>query len=199
VAGNKKVASECDQLNLWCESLQDEMAQIRSDVDKRIGDLEVKAKFAETRVVEIAIEGDKNLNDFKSGLVWKLERLHEMYAEKVRTIGGLCSPMSVEEPSVEDYVNWLSEEVTGLIDMFCGVNENFATAAIEGALALASDSVDFEVMRVAASQGDADVLPARSGMRKAARAVWKKWWRSFGYDYVLSIICAQQMEVLSCF
>jgi hypothetical protein len=94
-----------------------------------------------------------------------------MYAEKVRTIGGLCSPMSVEEPSVEDYVNWLSEEVTGLIDMFCGVNENFATTAIEGALALASDSVDFEVMRVAASQGDTDVLPARSGMRKAARAV----------------------------
>jgi hypothetical protein len=69
VTGNKKVASECDQLNLRCESLQDEMAQIRSDVDKRIGDLEVKAKFAKTRVVEIAIEGDKNLNDFKSGLV----------------------------------------------------------------------------------------------------------------------------------
>jgi hypothetical protein len=69
VAGNKKVASECDQLNLRCESLQDEMAQIHSDADKRIGDLVVKAKFAETRVVEIAVEGDKNLKDFKSGLV----------------------------------------------------------------------------------------------------------------------------------
>jgi hypothetical protein len=72
--------------------------------------------------------------------------LREMYADKVQTIEGLCSPMSMMEPSVEDYLNWLSEQVVGLPDMFCDVNENFATAAIEGALALVSDSVDLDVM-----------------------------------------------------
>jgi hypothetical protein len=122
-----------------------------------------------------------------------------MYAYKDWTIGGLCSPMLVEEPSVKDYLNWFSEEVTGLPDMLCCVNENFATAAIEGALALASDSVDFDVVRVAASEGGVDVLPTGSSVRKAARAVSKKCWRSFGYDYVLSVIHAQQTEVLSCF
>jgi hypothetical protein len=30
--------------------------------------------------------------------------------------------------------------------MFCGVNENFATAAIEGPLAVADDSVDIDVV-----------------------------------------------------
>jgi hypothetical protein len=103
--------------------------------------------------------------------------------------------MSVEEPSVKDYLNWFSEQVTGLRDMFCGMNEKFATAAIEGALALGSDLVDFDVVRVAASEGGTNVLPAGSSVRKAARAVSKKWWCSFSYDYVLSVIC----EVHSCF
>jgi hypothetical protein len=85
--------------------------------------------------------------------------------------------------------------VTGLPDMLCGMNENFATAAIEGVLALAGDLVDFDAMRVAASEGGVDVLPVGFGVQKAARAISKKWWRSFGYDYVLSIICTQQMEV----
>jgi hypothetical protein len=100
-----------------------------------------------------------------------------MYAYKDWTIGGLCSPMLVEEPSVKDYLNWFSEEVTGL----------------------PSDSVDFDVVRVAASEGGVDVLPTGSSVRKVARAVSKKCWRSFGYDYVLSVIHAQQTEVLSCF
>jgi hypothetical protein len=30
--------------------------------------------------------------------------------------------------------------------MFCGLNENFATAVIEGALALAGDSVDLDAV-----------------------------------------------------
>jgi hypothetical protein len=36
--------------------------------------------------------------------------------------------------------------VTSLPDMFCGMDENFATAAIEGALTLAGDSVDFDAV-----------------------------------------------------
>jgi hypothetical protein len=122
------------------------MAQICSDADKHIADLEAKVRFAETRGVEIAAEGSKNLKDFESGLGQKLGGLREMYADKIRTIGGLCSPMSVEEPLVEDCLNWFSEELTGLPDMFCSVNETFVTAAIEGALTLVGDSIDFDAM-----------------------------------------------------
>jgi hypothetical protein len=89
--------------------------------------------------------------------------------------------------------------VTGLPDMFSGMNENFATTAIEGALALASNLIDLKVVRVAASEGGADVLSTAPGMRKAAQAVSKKWWLSFNYDYMLSVICAQQSKVLSYF
>jgi hypothetical protein len=102
-------------------------------------------------------------------LIQHLERLHEMYVDKVQSIGGLCSAMSVKEPSVEDYLNWPSEEVTGLPDMFSGVNENFDTTAIEGALALAGNSVDFEAVRVATSEGGADVLLTVSGVRRLLR------------------------------
>jgi chromosome segregation ATPase len=164
VVGTKKLASERDQLNLRCESLQVEVEQVCSNADKHIADLEAKVKSTKTCNTEIAAEGDKNLRDFESGLVQKLEGLREMYADKVRTIGGLCSPMSMEEPSTEDYLNRLSEEVAGLPDMFCGVNENFATSAIEGALALAGGSIDLDAVRVAASEGGTYVLPAGSSM-----------------------------------
>jgi hypothetical protein len=199
VAGNRKLASEHDQLNLHCESPQAEVAQLCSDADKHITNLEAKVKSVETHSVEIVAEGDKILRDFESGLVSKLEGLRKMYADKVQNIGGLCSLMSMEEPSTEDYLNWLSEEVAGLPDMLCGINKNFATAAIKGALALAGGLVDLDAMQVAASEGGADVLPARSSVRKAARVVSMTWWRSFGYDYVLSVIYAQQAKVLSCF
>jgi hypothetical protein len=36
-----------------CESLQAKFVQARSDVEKRVSDLEVKVKFAEARGVEI--------------------------------------------------------------------------------------------------------------------------------------------------
>jgi hypothetical protein len=44
-----------------------------------------------------------------------------------------------------------------------------------------------------------DVLSAGPDMWRAARAVSTKWWRSFGYNYVLSIIHAKQEEVLGYF
>jgi hypothetical protein len=65
---------------------------------------------------------------------------------------------------IKDYLNWLSEEVIGLPDVFSGVNENFATAVIEGALTLAGNSVNLEAVRIAASEASADILPAASGV-----------------------------------
>jgi hypothetical protein len=41
------------------------------------------------------------------------------------------------EPSAMDYLRWLSTEISGLPDMFGGVNENFITAVVEGALVMA--------------------------------------------------------------
>jgi hypothetical protein len=119
-----------------------------------------------------------------------LEELRQLDAENVPTIGGLCSLMSVEEPSTEDYLRWLSEEAFGLPDLFSGVNENFATAAIEGALAMDGDLVNFDVVRVTTVESGVDVLPARPDVRRAERAVLKKWWHSFGYNFVLSVIHA---------
>jgi hypothetical protein len=54
--------------------------------------------------------------------------------------------MHAEVPLVEDYLCWLSDEISGLPDMLSGVNENFPTAAIEGALAMAGDSIDHDIV-----------------------------------------------------
>jgi hypothetical protein len=106
--------------------------------------------------------------------------------------------MAMEEPSAVDYLCWLLEVVSGLPEMFSGVNETFATAAIEGALVMAGDSVDLDVVRGTTSESGADVLPAGPDRRRAARAFLKKWWHSFGYNYVLSAIPAKREEVLTC-
>jgi hypothetical protein len=158
-----------------------------------------KLLSAEARNAEIATESKKSLDDFQGVLIHQLERVHDMYAEKIRSISALCLVMPAEEPSADDYLSWLSEEVSGLPDVFSGVNENFTTAATEGVLTLADDSIDLKAVWAAASEAGADILPAASGVRRAARAVSKKWWRWFGYDYVLSAIHAQQVKVFFCF
>jgi hypothetical protein len=98
-----------------------------------------------------------------------------LYVRNVETIGDLCSQMPVGEPSAEDYLRWLSMEITGLPDMFSGVNEKFATATIEGDLAIARDSVDFDGVRRMAATSGADILPDAHDAWRAARAMSKKW------------------------
>jgi hypothetical protein len=94
----------------------------------------------------VKAHGEKHLRDFEDGLVRKLEELCGLYAGNVQTIRGLYSQMAVEEPSAEDYLLWLSKKVSSLPEMFGGVNENFATTAIEGALVMVGDSVDPNVV-----------------------------------------------------
>jgi hypothetical protein len=97
-----------------------------------------------------------------------------------------------------DYLYWLSEEASGLPELFSSVNENFATAAIEGALMMVGDSVDLDVVQGVATKSDADILPARPDIQRPVREVLRNWWCSFGYDYVLSAIRAKNEEVLAC-
>jgi hypothetical protein len=127
--------------------------EAHSDAEKRVAILETKVRSAEAHSIDVAFTGEKRLREFEGGLVKSLEELHELYADNVQIIDGLCSLMPAEEPSVEDYLCWLPDEISGLPDMFSGVNENFATAAIEGALAMASDSIDLDVVRGMAAQG----------------------------------------------
>jgi hypothetical protein len=48
-----------------------------------------------------------------------------------------------------------------------------------------------------ATNSGADILPMGRGVRKAARAVSRKWWSSFGYDYVMAAIQAKLREVIA--
>jgi hypothetical protein len=107
-----------------------------------------------------------------------------------QTIGGMCSPMREGEPSTADYLRWLSTEIFGLSDMFGGVNENFVTVVIEGALVMVRDSIDLDALQSVAAKSGADILPTKHDVQRATRAVSKKWWHSFSYDYVLASIHA---------
>jgi hypothetical protein len=150
----------------------------------------VQVRFFEARSIDVTADGEKRLKEFEGGLVRKMEELRGLYAGNIQIIGGPCSQKSTEEPSIEDYLRWLSEEISGLPEMFSGVNENFATAAIEGALAMARDSVDFDGVRCAAAESGAENLPTGHDVRRAVWAVSNKWWHSFGYDYVMAAIQA---------
>jgi hypothetical protein len=78
-----------------------------------------------------------------------------------QAIGGLCSSITEGEPSSTDYLRWLSTEISGLPNMFGGVNEIFVTATVKGAFAVAGDSVDLEMVQDAAMSSGADILPTR--------------------------------------
>jgi hypothetical protein len=96
--------------------------------------------------------------------------------------------MPAGECLVENYLHWLFEEISGLPDMFRGVNEIFAIAVIERALVMVGDSGALNVMRGVTTGSGLDVLPVEPDVRTATRADSKKWWHLFGYAYVLSTI-----------
>jgi hypothetical protein len=157
--GNKSFLAERDNLRFRCEDLQAELAEVRSDTKKQIADLEVKVKSAKAHSVDVAAAGERHLKDFEDELIRDLAELHALYLHNAQAIRGLCSPMPEGEPSAVDYIRWLSTEISGFPDMFGGINENFATAAVEGALTMAGDFVDLEAMRDAVASSCADIWP----------------------------------------
>jgi hypothetical protein len=62
-------------------------------------------------------------------------------------------------PSAVDYIRWLSMEVAHLLRVFAGMNEIFISVIVEGALAMASNSVDLDAIQDAATAGGADIFP----------------------------------------
>jgi hypothetical protein len=140
--------------------------------------MEVKVESSEAHSIDVAATGERRFKDFKDELICDLAELCTLYVRNAQAIRGLCSPMPKGETSTVDYLRWLSTEISGLPDMFGSINENFVTAAVEGALTMVGDSVDLEAMRDAAVSRGAKILPAGRDVRRVVRAVVKNWWRS---------------------
>jgi hypothetical protein len=168
LVGNNSLLVECNDFKYHCQDLEKEVAEARSEAKRIITDLETKVKSAMAYKIEVAAVGEKDLSDFENRLVRGLEGLRELFVCNVQTIRGLSSQMPVGEPSVKSYLRRLSEEISGLPNIFRVVNENFATAAIEGALAMAGDSADPEVVRGVAAKSGVDILPAKQDVWRAA-------------------------------
>jgi hypothetical protein len=148
--------------------------------------------------VDEAAAGEKRLVDFEMELVIDLAELRMAYERSVQSMKGLCSPMPEGEPTVADYVRWLTTEVTSLPEVFSDVNENLVSAAVEGALVMAVGSVDLAALQASIAVSGADVLPGERDVRKASHAVARKWWHSFSYNSTLAAIQARLREANCC-
>jgi hypothetical protein len=62
-------------------------------------------------------------------------------------------------PLAAGYIRWLSMKVAGHPEMFAGVNGNFISTAVEGALIMAGKSVDLNALQDAAAMSGDDILP----------------------------------------
>jgi hypothetical protein len=89
--GNKSLLAERDDFKYHCEDLKAELMEVHSEAKKRLADLEVRVKSTEACCVDIATAGEKQLREFKGGLIRDLKGLRELYVRNVQTIGGLCS------------------------------------------------------------------------------------------------------------
>jgi hypothetical protein len=127
-----------------------------------------------------------------------MSELHALYVCNTQSIGGLCSLLPEGKLSAVDYLRWLSTEVFGLPDMFAGMNENFIFVVVEGTLVMARDSIDFDDIQTMAAESGADILPIDRDVQSVVRAVSKKWWCSFGCNYVLAAIHAKHNKVHVC-
>jgi hypothetical protein len=186
--GNKNLLAKCDELRYHSKDMDSELARVRSSVAEDIAALESRIRFAEAHSVEVAAVGEKCLSNFDGELIEDLAGMRALYECNIQSMGGLCLPMPKSEPSAVDYICWLSAEVTGLPKVFDGVNESFISVAIEGTLVMAGDSIDLAALQTVAVDRGVDILPEEQDVRRAARVILRKWWRSFGYNYVLATI-----------
>jgi hypothetical protein len=168
--------------------LEDELKKASSDSIVSIAALEAKVKSAEAHNAEVATASDKRLSDFEAELIRDLVGLQKLYIRNVQSIGGLSSPMPKGYPSGTGYNRWLSTEVAGLPEMFASVNKNSISIAVQGALIMASESVDLNTLQDITAVSGPDIFPIEQDVRRAAHAVSKKWWCSFSYNYVLGAI-----------
>jgi hypothetical protein len=106
------------------------------------------------------------------------------------------------EPSIRDYLRWLTVEVACLPEVFAGVNENFVSAVIEGMLMMARDSVDLAALQASAADSGADVLLGERDVQKTVRIIMRSWWRSCGYKSTFAAVQTKLRKVndrLHCF
>jgi hypothetical protein len=191
MVGNESMLAERNELRYHTEDLESELVKACADSVENIATLEAKLKSAEAHGVDVAADGEKHLQDFEKEFVKDFKKLPALYVRNVQSIKGLCLPIPGSEPSAANYLHWLSAELTGLSEMFAGVNENFISAMVEGTLVMAGSSVYLGALWTVAVDNRANILPMEKDARRAARAISKKWWCSFGYDYVLAAIQAK--------
>jgi hypothetical protein len=116
--GNLSLLAERNDFCYRCEDLEDELKKAHSNSAASIAALKAKVKSAEAQSAEVAAVSDKRLSDFEAELIRDLVGLQKLYICNVQSIEGLCSLMPEGDPSVVDYIRWLSTKVGGLLEMF---------------------------------------------------------------------------------
>jgi hypothetical protein len=156
--GNASLLAEHNDFCYRCEDLEVGIAKVHSDSVVSIASLEGEIKSVEAHVVDVAAASKKCLSDFEAELVKDLAGLWKLYVRNVQGIGGLCSPVPEVGSLAAYYIRWLSKEVAGLQEMFAGVNKNFISVAVEGALMMTEESIDLDTLQDVATKSGADIL-----------------------------------------
>jgi hypothetical protein len=193
--GNRSLLAECDALHDRAKDLESELTKAHASAIENIAALEARIRSAEVHTVDVAAAGEKCFGDFEKQLIMDLVELRVLYECNFQSIGGMCSPMPENEPSVVDYIRWISAEVNGLPEVFAGMNKNFVSAMVRGHSRDGRGSIDLAALHASTADSGANILPVERDVRRAACAVLQKWWRSFGYNSVLAAIQARLREV----
>jgi FtsZ-binding cell division protein ZapB len=175
MAGNESMLAEHNELRYRSEDLESELSKVHASTTEDIAALEAKIRSAEAHATNVAVTGEKCLYYFETELLKDLAELHVLYECNVQNIEGLCSAMPTREPSVANYIHWLSAEVTSLPEVFAGVNENFVSITVEGTLVMARGSVDLAALQASTADSRVDILPVEQDVQKMTRVVSKKW------------------------
>jgi hypothetical protein len=90
-----------------------------------------------------------------------LAELRALYEHNVQSIRGLFLRMPKGEPLVVDYNRWLYAEVTGLPEVFSGMNKIFVSIAVEGTLIMVGGSINLAALQAIPADSRADILPVK--------------------------------------
>jgi hypothetical protein len=157
--GNNSLLVECNALQDQVIDLESKLAEDKARAAKDIAALEVKVVSAEARAMDEAASGEKHFVDFEKEFTEDFAGLRKAYERNIQSLGGFCSLILNCEPSIGDYVRWLSTEVACLPERCLPMSTRILSQSRSRVLVMAGDSIDLAALQASAADSGADIVP----------------------------------------
>jgi hypothetical protein len=154
-------------------------------------------------VAKITDELDKETQgyiEYHLNVRHRLRDLHDVVASSFEEVKAQCFPVPARSAKVEDWIDWVGEEVRVVLGTVWQLNDNFVFLAIEGVPNMLHDAgcQELSQLRELAVSGNVSIVKnVPTDVRKLAGCLVRKWCKNHGLPESLRRLEATNTNIVS--